>query len=67
MAEDTALVVVQVAVAAADALGLFDGPVEPFGAGVVDMASRAVRTAGHQSRTVSSSVNSRRRRTRPAT
>ena len=37
MAEDTALVVVQVAVAAADSLDLFDDPVEPFGSGVVDV------------------------------
>ena len=37
MAEDTALVVVHVAVAAADALDLFDDPVEAFGAGVIDV------------------------------
>ena len=32
VAEDTALVVVHVAVAAADAFGLFDDPIEPLGA-----------------------------------
>jgi hypothetical protein len=34
VAEDTALVVGEVAISAADSLGLFDDPVEPFGAGV---------------------------------
>ena len=38
MAEDTTLVVVDVAgLAAADPLDLLDDPVEPFGAGVVDV------------------------------
>ena len=37
VAQDTALVVDHVAVAAADSLGLFDDPVEALGAGVGDV------------------------------
>ena len=46
MAEDTALVVVHVAVAAADAFDLFDDPVEAFGAGVVDVVAQGGEDGG---------------------
>ena len=47
MAQDTALVIDHVAIAAADPLGLLDHPVESFCASVGHVVVSATRIAGH--------------------